>query len=119
MRLRPARVAGTGLQCGMTADRLRIGVLASIAHRPPPARYGPWEQVASTLTEGLVARGHEVTLFATADSTTAARLHAAAPDGYEEDAGVDAKAGRRCTSRPPSSGRPSSTCSPTSSTSCR
>ena len=62
-------------------------MLASIAHRTPPHGYGPWEQVASTLTEGLVALGHDVTLFATADSRTAARLHAAAPRGYEEDPG--------------------------------
>ena len=66
-------------------------MLASIAHSVPPRTYGPWEQVASTLTEGLVARGHDVTLFATADSVTSARLHAEAPAGYEEDDGVDAK----------------------------
>lgn len=66
-------------------------MLASIAHSVPPRGYGPWEQVASTLTEGLVARGHDVTLFASADSTTAARLHAEAPAGYEEDPTVDAK----------------------------
>jgi glycosyltransferase involved in cell wall biosynthesis len=66
-------------------------VLASIAHRVPPRSYGPWEQVASTLTEGLVARGHDVVLFATADSRTDARLHAEAPAGYEEDPSVDAK----------------------------
>lgn len=70
---------------------LRIGVIASIAHSTPPRGYGPWEQVASTLTEGLVALGHDVTLFATADSTTSARLHAEAPRGYEEDPTVDAK----------------------------
>ncbi len=70
---------------------LRIAVLASVAHSTPPRGYGPWEQVASTLAEGLVALGHDVTLFATADSTTAGRLHAEAPAGYEEDAGVDAK----------------------------
>jgi glycosyltransferase involved in cell wall biosynthesis len=70
---------------------VRIAVLASIAHRTPPWSYGPWEQVASTLAEGLVARGHDVTLFATADSTTAGRLHAEAPAGYEEDPSVDAK----------------------------
>ena len=72
-------------------SRLRIGVIASIAHRTPPCGYGPWEQVASTLAEGLVALGHDVTLFATADSVTSARLHAEAPRGYEEDPGVDAK----------------------------
>ncbi|GEN79794.1 glycosyltransferase family 4 protein [Actinotalea fermentans] len=66
-------------------------MLASIAHRVPPRSYGPWEQVASTLTEGLVARGHDVTLFATRDSRTAARLHAEATAGYEEDPAVDPK----------------------------
>jgi glycosyltransferase involved in cell wall biosynthesis len=70
---------------------LRIAVLASIAHRTPPRGYGPWEQVASTLAEGLVARGHEVTLFATADSITSGRLQAVAPTGYEEDLTLDAK----------------------------
>jgi glycosyltransferase involved in cell wall biosynthesis len=70
---------------------IRIAVLASIAHSVPPRSYGPWEQVASTLTEGLVARGHDVTLFATADSSTSGRLHATAPAGYEEDVRVDAK----------------------------
>lgn len=66
-------------------------MLASIAHRVPPQSYGPWEQVASTLAEGLVARGHHVTLFATADSTTSARLIAVSPGGYEENPGMDAK----------------------------
>lgn len=66
-------------------------MLASIAHRLPPRGYGPWEQVASTITEGLAARGHDVTLFASADSTTAAHLHAETSAGYEEDPTVDAK----------------------------
>ena len=66
-------------------------MLASIAHSVPPRSYGPWEQVASTLTEGLVERGHDVTLFATANSVTTADLHAEAPAGYEEDDAVDAK----------------------------
>lgn len=66
-------------------------MLASIAHSVPPRSYGPWEQVASTLAEGLVDRGHEVTLFATADSVTRAVLHSEAPAGYEEDDTVDAK----------------------------
>ncbi|HEX3827976.1 MAG TPA: glycosyltransferase family 4 protein [Sporichthyaceae bacterium] len=72
-------------------ELLRIAVLASVAHRTPPRSYGPWEQVASTLTEGLVALGHDVTLFATADSLTGARLHAEVPTGYEEDSSIDAK----------------------------
>jgi glycosyltransferase involved in cell wall biosynthesis len=70
---------------------MRIGIIASIAHRLPPRNYGPWEQVASTLAEGFVARGHDVTLFATADSETSARLAAVAPSGYEETPGLDAK----------------------------
>jgi glycosyltransferase involved in cell wall biosynthesis len=82
---------GSGADARMTAEPLRIAVIASIAHRTPPSGYGPWEQVASTLTEGLAGLGHDVTLFATADSITSARLHAEAPRGYEEDPGVDAK----------------------------
>ncbi|MDD2859241.1 MAG: glycosyltransferase family 4 protein [Candidatus Nanopelagicales bacterium] len=66
-------------------------MLASVAHACPPRSYGPWEQVAWTLAEGLVDRGHEVTLFATQDSSTRARLQAVAPHGYEEDPSVDAK----------------------------
>jgi glycosyltransferase involved in cell wall biosynthesis len=70
---------------------VRVAVLASIAHSTPPRGYGPWEQVASTLAEGLVARGHDVTLYATADSVTAGSLRAVAPWGYEESSEVDAK----------------------------
>ena len=51
-----------------------MAVLAPISWRVPPPHYGPWELFASLLTEGLVARGHEVTLFATGDSLTAGRL---------------------------------------------
>ena len=70
---------------------MRIGVIASIAHRTPPISYGPWEQVASNCAEGFVARGHEVTLFATANSRTAGRLSGPVAEGYEEADGVDAK----------------------------
>jgi glycosyltransferase involved in cell wall biosynthesis len=66
-------------------------VLSPIAWRTPPRHYGPWEQFASLLSEGLVAAGHHVTLFATADSITAASLHATAPCGWSEDATIDAK----------------------------
>ena len=64
---------------------MHIAMLAPIAWRTPPRHYGPWENVASLLTEGLVARGHDVTLFATADSQTSATLHAVCPQGYEEN----------------------------------
>ncbi|MDT5102362.1 MAG: hypothetical protein QOC76_6099 [Mycobacterium sp.] len=66
-------------------------MLSPIAWRTPPRHYGPWEQFASLLTEGLVAAGHRVTLFATADSITEASLHATAPCGWSEDATIDAK----------------------------
>jgi len=66
-------------------------MLAPIAWRTPPRHYGPWEQVVSLLTEGLVARGVDVALFATADSVTAAHLTAVCPSGYEEDRTIDAK----------------------------
>ena len=74
-----------------TAKPLRVGMLAPIAWRTPPRHYGPWERVVSLLTEGLVARGLDVTLFATADSETSARLLAVCPTGYEEDRTLDAK----------------------------
>ncbi len=71
---------------------LRVAMLAPISWRVPPRHYGPWEQFVSLLTEGLVRRGVDVTLFATADSLTSARLVATAPRGYSEDPALDAKA---------------------------
>lgn len=70
---------------------IRVAVLAPISWPVPPEHYGPWEQFASLLTEGLVERGLEVTLFATANSKTSARLVASAPCGYSESASIDAK----------------------------
>ena len=69
----------------------RIAILSPVAWRTPPRQYGAWETVASNITEGLVARGWDVTLFATADSLTSARLHATAARGYEEDRSADPK----------------------------
>ncbi len=64
---------------------LRIAMLAPISWRVPPRHYGPWEQFVSLLTEGLVARGVDVTLFATADSLTTARLSSTAACGWSEN----------------------------------
>ena len=64
---------------------MHIAMLSPIAWRTPPRHYGPWEKVASLITEGLVTRGHDVTLFATADSQTGGTLRAVCPQGYEED----------------------------------
>ena len=69
----------------------RIAVLSPVAWRTPPRQYGAWETVASNIAEGLVARGWDVTLFATSDSVTRGRLHAVVERGYEEDPAVDPK----------------------------
>ncbi|PPK86140.1 glycosyltransferase involved in cell wall biosynthesis [Neolewinella xylanilytica] len=66
-------------------------MLAPIAWSTPPAAYGPWEQVTSHLTEGLVKRGIDVTLFATATSRTAGKLVATTAAGYAEREGQDPK----------------------------
>ncbi|WP_375390606.1 glycosyltransferase family 4 protein [uncultured Sphingomonas sp.] len=70
---------------------MRIAMLAPISWRTPPRGYGPWELVTSLLTEGLVARGIDVTLFATQDSATAGTLAGIVPRGYSEDPSLDAK----------------------------
>jgi glycosyltransferase involved in cell wall biosynthesis len=70
---------------------MKIAMLAPIAWRTPPRHYGPWELVTSLLTEALVARGVDVTLFATQDSITSATLAGVVPRGYEEDPAIDAK----------------------------
>jgi len=64
---------------------MRLAMLSPIAWRTPPRSYGPWERVVSLITEGLVRKGLDVTLFATGDSITEGQLHAVAPKGYEED----------------------------------
>ena len=66
-------------------------MLSSISWRTPPRAYGPWELVTSLLTEALVARGVDVTLFATLDSQTSGKLEGVVPRGYSEDPGIDAK----------------------------
>ena len=70
---------------------MRIAMLAPIAWRVPPHHYGPWELFASSLTEALVRRGHDVTLFASGDSITAAQLRSVVARGWSEDAAIDPK----------------------------
>ena len=76
----------------MSCTKSRIAVLSPVAWRTPPRQYGAWETVAGNIAEGLVARGWDVTLFATKDSITRARLHAVVDRGYEEDPDTDPKA---------------------------
>jgi glycosyltransferase involved in cell wall biosynthesis len=70
---------------------MRVAMLSAISWRTPPRAYGPWELVTSLLTEALVARGVDVTLFATLDSETSGTLAGVAPRGYSEDSHLDPK----------------------------
>jgi glycosyltransferase involved in cell wall biosynthesis len=70
---------------------MRIGILGPISWRVPPRHYGGWELVAYNLVEGLVRRGHQVTLFATADSQTSARLESVCPRPLSEDPNLPAR----------------------------
>lgn len=70
---------------------MRIAILSPIAWRTPPQHYGPWERFTSLLTEGLVAKGVDVTLFATANSKTKGKLHSVCRAGYEEDSAINPK----------------------------
>ena len=69
----------------MSFKNKKIAVLSPVAWRTPPRAYGAWETVASNITEGLVARGWDVTVFATKESITNAKLEAIIETGYEED----------------------------------
>ena len=64
---------------------MKVAVLAPVAWRTPPRHYGPWEQMAANVAEGLVKSEVDVTLFATADSLTTGKLDAVIQQGYEED----------------------------------
>ncbi len=64
---------------------MRIAQIASIAFSVPPASHGGTEIAIDLLTRGLVARGHDVTLFASGDSKTTARLHAVVPRATQND----------------------------------
>jgi len=68
------------------ARPLRIAQVAPIASAVTPASTGSIEQLVFLLTEELERRGHQVTLYATGDSQTSARLEATYPRGYGDDA---------------------------------
>ena len=70
---------------------MKVAILSAIAWRTPPRHYGPWEQVASNIAEGLIQLGVEVTLFATGDSITQGKLESVVEKGYAEDTQLDAK----------------------------
>jgi len=70
---------------------MKIAILSPVAWRTPPRKYGPWEQVASNITEGLIENGIDVTLFATGDSITKGKLEYICERPYSEDADLDPK----------------------------
>jgi glycosyltransferase involved in cell wall biosynthesis len=70
---------------------MKVALLGPVAWRTPPHHYGPWEQITGLLAEGLTARNVDVTLFATADSITSARLDAVCPHGYADDPTMDGR----------------------------
>lgn len=64
---------------------MRIAQIAPLTESVPPTRYGGTERVVSYITEALVEQGHEVTLFATGDSVTSAKLEAVWPRALRRD----------------------------------
>jgi glycosyltransferase involved in cell wall biosynthesis len=70
---------------------MKVAILSPVVWRTPPRKYGPWEQVASNIAEGLVEKGIDVTLFATGDSITSGKLEYVIEKPYGENPELDAK----------------------------
>lgn len=70
---------------------MKVAMLSPIAWRTPPRHYGPWERIVSLITEGLVKENIDVTLYATGDSLTSAKLKGICKSPYEEDKDIDPK----------------------------
>ena len=67
---------------------MRIAQIAPLHEAVPPKLYGGTERVVSFLTEELVAQGHDVTLFASGDSVTSAKLEAIWPRALRLDPSI-------------------------------
>lgn len=63
---------------------MKIAQIAPLSERVPPPKYGGTERIVYELTEGLVSRGHEVTLFASGNSKTAGHLYSLIPKSLRE-----------------------------------
>jgi glycosyltransferase involved in cell wall biosynthesis len=72
-------------------NHVRIAQVAPLFVPVPPREYGGTERIVHTLTQELVARGHDVTLFASAGSKTSAKLHSSSPTPLWQN-GADALA---------------------------
>jgi glycosyltransferase involved in cell wall biosynthesis len=70
---------------------MRVAILGPISWPTPPIGYGPWEQIAYNIAVGLVERGHDVTLFATGNSTSPGELAWVVPVGLNEDPRLNAE----------------------------
>lgn len=70
---------------------MRVALLGPVAWRTPPRHYGPWELITGLLADGLADRGVDVTLFATLDSVTRAKLDGICARPYEEDPDIDGR----------------------------
>lgn len=66
-------------------NKLRIAQVSTLWETTPPPLYGGTERITSVLTEELVSRGHDVTLFATGDSKTSAKLESTYPHALYRD----------------------------------
>lgn len=71
-------------------DKARIAILAPVAHPLPPPGYGPWEQVAFNVADGLRRRGVDVTLFCTANSAFEGARRSILPLSFSEDPHLNA-----------------------------
>ena len=67
---------------------MKIAQVAPLWESVPPKLYGGTERIVSYITEELVRMGHQVTLFASGDSDTAARLEAVCPQALRLNAGI-------------------------------
>ncbi len=70
---------------------MKIAILSPITWRTPPLKYGPWEQVASNIAEGMMEKGLDVTLFATGNSVTQGELSSVCERPLADDSAVDPK----------------------------
>jgi len=68
---------------------VKVAVLSPVAWRTPPEHYGPWEQVAYNIAEGISKKGIDVTLFATKNSSSELKYDGVIKKGYEEDKTTD------------------------------
>lgn len=74
----------------MDLKGLRVAVLAPITWPTPPPGYGPWEQIAFNIADGMRRRGLDVTLFATGNSRFEGRVESVVPVGCAEDPSLNA-----------------------------